>query len=183
MIIYASDPSMTNFGWCVGKGDSAQGFDIIDGGCIKTRSNASENGVTKTEDQTRRMRYMCKEIEDQFDEYEPNLVACEYQPGYTSSKTAKCSGMVNSMVISSAYFLGDLPVEWYQPGAVKKIILGKKSGTKEEIRNHLEEDYPNLSSFYGGTKYQTEAVGDAAAVLECAVNKSELVKVILTTGA
>jgi Holliday junction resolvasome RuvABC endonuclease subunit len=70
-----------------------------------------------------------------------------------------------------------IPVEWYSEMDAKKYLVGKRSATKQDTINAIEQEYGD--KWVTGTKYIDEAVADAIAIYHVACQQSNVLKMYL----
>lgn len=89
-----------------------------------------------------------------------------YTPGSGRNllNTAQAVGVIKGALFA----MGKIPFE-FKPSEVKQTILGRKSGSKDEIQEALTRIYPNLPELLGvHAKGKWEHMADAVALAECA---------------
>lgn len=169
MKILTNDPSITAWGWAVIHMEKGR-LRILDTGCIKTESEATKRRIRKSDDLTRRLEEISKELVRIHEKHGIDWILSEAPHGSQSAVAAKMIGAVAGILSSFATVL-ELPVEWYSEHDAKKHLLGKRSATKKEIINAIVDIYGDQWRL--DIKYKDEAVADALAVFHVGRESSQ----------
>lgn len=163
-MILSNDPSLTAWGWIIA------GFDgvIHDAGCIKTTSEHKKRRIRKGDDTVRRLGVICNALLGKMKVHGVEYVLSELPHGSQSASAAMMIGATTGIMqaLSQAKGLG---VEWYSENDVKKHLFGRKSVTKDAMRERIAELYDVP---WTGVKYRDEAIADAIGVYDTARSHS-----------
>jgi Holliday junction resolvasome RuvABC endonuclease subunit len=139
---------------------------------IETDREAASRKIAVSADDNRRFHEIHSRVVaflQQVPSGEKALIAMEgfaYMPGAGRNllKTAQAVGVIKGAV----YAAGKIPWE-FQPGEIKRVLLGAKSGSKQQVHTVLKDRYPTLEEkLKPYAKGKWEHITDALALTECA---------------
>lgn len=166
-VILTNDPSITAWGWVVVKNDV-----ILAAGCIKTIPEHAKMRIRKSDDRTRRVSEIARQLHSIIQEYGVNYILSELPHGSQNAQAATMLGVVVGILQTMADVLS-FPIEWFSEADSKKEALGKKAGSKNEMIERMCVLY-NIP--VKGVKYYDEAICDAMAVYNIAKIYSPVLK-------
>lgn len=156
-IILALDPSLRAFGYSI-IGVNGWGNYLLAGGCIKTESKKSANGVSES------LHLIGTALSDIITQWKVTEIVFEDPEGARSSSAARslfcCKGLILGICVQTK-----LPFTGIVPKEVKKRVHGSVVKDKDLILSDVLKVFPNLYLVTGTkTKSVVHAVSDAAAV-------------------
>ncbi len=171
MYLIGIDPGLAKIGLALVHHNGERHLERLE--LIETQKEAdTSNKWTVSGDDNRRYWELHRCVTEFLAEVPPKenlLVAVEafaYVPGAGRNllKTAQAVGVIKGAI----YAYGKRPFE-FQPGHIKRVILGTKSGSKAQVETVLKERYPNLEEELARfAKGKREHLSDALALTECA---------------
>lgn len=167
--VLACDPSLTAFGWVV-----LNGTDIMECGCIKTKTSGKKSRIRKGDDRMRRVSEINHVLKTVIEKYKVRYIVSELPHGSQSAVAAIALGLVNGAVQSMADFTG-IGLEWYSEGDAKKALLGRANASKDEIIAAIDNLYDVP---WNNTKATDEAIADAMAIYHVASIQSATIKLL-----
>lgn len=169
-LILTNDPSMTAWGWVVISLDGT----VVDMGCIKTAPENKKKRIRKSDDRLRRIDEIYTALLEITTKYHIKLILSEAPHGSQNASAAVMIGMV-AAVIQAFDSILNYPVEWYSEEEAKKAVLGKRSASKQEMIDAIQNLYDIKLP---GVKYKDEAIADAVAVFHAAKHHSNIIKML-----
>ena len=166
LIILTNDPSVTAWGYAVLDAD-----EVLDAGCIKTESHAKKLRIRKGDDDVRRIQEINQTLLSVIQTHNVNYILAELPHGSQNASAAKMIGMTAAVLQTLSDVLG-IGIEWYSEADAKKAVLGKITGTKQQMIDRITELYFDVS--WTGIKYRDEAVADALAIHYAATKSSSV---------
>ncbi len=145
---------------------------LIDVAFLSTEKGDPSNKIAVSADYNHRYHDLYSQVCDFLDKVPDNerlLIGIEgfaYTPGAGRSllNTAQAVGVIKA----ACFARGKIPFE-FKPSQVKQKVLGKKSGSKQEVMDALIERYPNLPELLEPyAKGKWEHMTDAVGLVECA---------------
>lgn len=172
--ILACDPSFTAWGWAV-----VSERNVVDFGVISTKPQAKKMKIREGDDRIRRIGEIYSELKDIIAKHRVYYIVAELPHGSQNAKAAIMMGSV-AAILSGFDQLRGVPVEWYSENDAKKALLGRISASKGEVVQAVAErfDWPQT-----GTQYIDEAVSDALAIYNVALQQSPTVKFLNQDGS
>jgi Holliday junction resolvasome RuvABC endonuclease subunit len=150
MIVLGLDVSMTNTGWVVAVCDSDNRLFLKACGVIQTEKLATKEKVSNTVDTLRRAAHIHDELETVCSKHNPVLICAESMswPRNAGSaiKMSAAWGAISPLLMKH-------PLIEVGPQAIKKVLTGSRSATKEEVEQaakqrlaHSHQSIPLLES-------------------------------------
>lgn len=192
------DPSLRATGYvvaAVGEWVGAPGRTTmrpIEGGWIPTKPSANKKQMYAADDDTACARAVVEGLGNVIINHTPAAVFVEAPSGSQSYRGATGNGIVMGLLAALSWFHTEIPFVWINALTVKVELLGKRSGSKEEIANEVffgmggmgriiykddgASDAPNFP------KKGQEAIIDAAAVL-LAAQSTDVYKLLASGGS
>ena len=172
--VLVNDPSIRAWGFIVVGIDNGK-IEILEVGCIKTEPEAKKRRIRKGDDTVRRIQEVNSTLLRLFKRYNIVHILTEQPHGSQSASAAVMIGMVTGMVqtISDCLNVG---VEWYSEGECKYYLLGKRSATKNEVKEAVKKIY---KINWTGVGYKDEAIADAMAVFHFACTNSPMLAMLM----
>jgi len=167
--VLTCDPSFTAWGWAV-----LEGHLVVDHGCIRTEPEAKKRKIREGDDRVRRTAELVRELLKIIQRYKVSFIVSELPHGSQNAKAAVMMGVVVGVVQGISICM-DVPVEWYSENDAKKALLNRKSISKREVIEAINELY---EVEWKGVKYYDEAVADALAVYCAAEYTSTTLKIL-----
>lgn len=170
MYLVGIDPGLARVGMALVHHNGTRNLLGVD--LVETDKESGSRKIAVSADDNRRFHEIHERVEaflSQVPRGEKVLVAIEgfaYMPGSGRNllKTAQAVGVIKGAV----YAAGKMPWE-FQPGEIKRVLLGAKSGSKQQVHLVLQDRYPNLSEkLKPYAKGKWEHITDAVALTECA---------------
>ena len=167
--ILTNDPSLTGWGWAVldehGK--------VFESGCIKTEPQSKKQRIRVGDDRTRRVTEINTVLLTMIRKWGVNYILSELPHGSQSAVSAIMIGITTGITqtIADAF---NIPIEWYSEQDSKKLVLNKKSATKDEMLEIIKQLYPDVQWSKAG--YINQAIADALAIHYCASKNSSILK-------
>ncbi len=181
--ILALDPSLRCSGWVV----FSEGMPIRHG-IIQTQARGRKSSLRKGSADIQDIISIQRELLHICTDYNIALVVAEESAGSSkSTRGTKSLAYAMSIVCSLDGFLG-IPIVWVRYDDVKKYTVGKKSATKEEVRNVAQSHWAKYVWPINGrgkdevSKPYVEAVGDAAGVYYAARQLDPTVRILEKRG-
>lgn len=168
--ILTNDPSMTAWGWAVLDWNG----NILDTGCIKTKTEGKKRRIRKGDETTKRISEINQTLLAKIKEYNVTYLLSELPHGSQNASAAVMIGAVTGIVQTIADVM-DIGVEWYSEGDSKKNALGKLSAEKSEMIHAINKIWPQI---WTGVKYIDEAVADALAIYYVASKQSATLRLL-----
>lgn len=166
--VMTHDPSTRGWGWAV---LDSTGHVLI-AGCIKTQPEHKKRRIRKGDDYARRVGEINLEIKKVVDAYRINYMLVELPHGSQNANGAKMIGMVTGICQTISVW-ENIGIEWYSEGDGKKAVLGKLTGTKQEMIAAIGKLYKVPWTNVG---FRDEAIADALAIHYAASQQSEILK-------
>lgn len=117
-------------------------------------------------DDAQRAALLYKGIMEELRESRPVLVAVELPSGSQSAVSAKAGGIATGVIASIREALPEVSFLWLRENQIKLSLLGKRSGSKEEIAKVVLARIPDLAEHLAEIpKTKREHITDAAAVV------------------
>jgi Holliday junction resolvasome RuvABC endonuclease subunit len=169
MYLVGIDPGLARVGMALVHHNGLRSLVGVD--LIETDKESSSRKIAVSADDNRRFHEIHTRVEaflSKVPSGEKALVAIEgfsYVPGSGRNllKTAQAVGVIKGAVYAS----GKIPWE-FQPGEIKRVLLGAKSGSKQQVHVVLKDRYPNLEDkLRPYAKGKWEHITDALALTEC----------------
>jgi len=168
--ILNNDPSVTAWGWSITDWKE----NILDAGCIKTKSEHKKRRIRKGDDTVRRISIINKKLKEIVDEYNVGFMTSELPHGSQSASAATMIGIVTGIIQTWSDAL-NIGIEWYSQGDVKKCLFGRQSVTKAEMIDKIDSIY---SVPWTDIKYRDEAIADSLGVYRTFTQKSSMFKLM-----
>lgn len=168
LIVMSCDPSLTGWGYTIIKGKK-----VITFGCIRTSAENKKRRIRKGDDMVRRVGEIVVTLLTEIRMHKVSYLVTELPHGSQTASGAVMQGIVMGIMetIARAELL---PIEWYsEHDAKKEAIPGKKVITKNDMIEAMEKKF---SFEWPKHKYIREAVADALAIYNCAINTSPTLK-------
>lgn len=165
--ILCCDPSFTAWGYAVVDIECR----LYDSGKIKTEPKSHKLKIRKGEDRVRRILEILVPLNDLIEKHNICLIVSELPHGSQNANASIMIGVVTGILQTMSYFM-DIPIEWYDQGEAKKLLLGKREGEKEEIIEVISEMYPEREWGQWRKKGEDEAIADSLAIYELAREES-----------
>jgi Holliday junction resolvasome RuvABC endonuclease subunit len=147
----------------------------LDCGCIKTAPDHKKKRIRKSDDSIRRVSEINNILLTLIIKHDVDFILSEAPHGSQNASAAVMIGMVTGMLQTIADCL-QIPIEWYSEGDSKKVLLGKKSATKQETINRIKDHFPGLP--WKKAKYANEAIADAMSIYYTALTLSSTLKLL-----
>jgi len=183
MIILATDPSLTAFGYAVIKAEGSE-WDLITVGCIQTKARvkAKRRKVTVDKAGTKvimpavpapylssdwecmRLKVIADKLNELCDTHKVEAVIFEDPAGSKSAFASRALAEVKGLVIG--FCIGaNLPYTPVRAKVVKDKLTSNKNAEKDEIRTVVDCHFPEFEGLVAGkTKVEKEAASDACGV-------------------
>lgn len=170
MYLVGIDPGLAKVGLALVHHDGAKR--LVKVRLIETEKSDRAQKMAVSADNNMRYHELFTALKDFLSDVPPGekvIVGIEgfgYTPGSGRNllNTAQAVGVLKGGLFS----MGKVPFE-FKPSEVKTTILGRKSGSKEEVQEALVRMYPNLPELLGQyAKGKWEHLADAVALAECA---------------
>lgn len=174
--ILACDPSLTGWGWAIINWDGS----VVDTGMIKTEPLHKKMRIRVGDDFARRIKEIVQVLFTNIKTHNVNYMVCELPHGSQNANAAKMVGAVPSIMETMAMTL-DLGLEWYSEADGKKIVLGKTSGSKDDMVKAIKKLFPEVYFKPTGAKAINEAVADSLACYMIASVQSNTMKMMKKT--
>lgn len=171
MNVLTNDPSFTAWGWAI----VDEVNNVIDSGCIKTAPENKKMRIRKSDDRIRRTEEIIDRLYNLVDEYKVELILTEIPHGSQNASAAVMMGIVIGIITTIA-FSRNIPLETYSEQDAKKMLLGKKAATKEDVIEAIDRIY---EVDWTKTKYIDESVADSLAIHNVARHQSQLLKMLI----
>lgn len=171
MRILTNDPSFTAWGYAVIE-IKARRTEVIAVGCIKTEPENKLRRIRKSDDTTRRISELVRELKEVIDYYEVTYLLCEAIHGSQNASAAVMMGATVGIMQTLATVTG-LPIEWYSEADAKKALANTRSLSKPKTIEAIKKLY---TIPWANVKYKDEAVADAMAIFHCAIIHSEVLR-------
>ena len=168
MIILTNDPSITGWGYAVISQSQNNQEVIKTAGCIRTAPEHQKKRIRKSDDLSRRISEINTNLITTITTFKVDYIVTEMPHGSQSASAMKMLGVVSGMLQTMSDCL-DIPIEYYSEQDAKKFLLGKKSATKEDTIQAIDELYEVP---WGKQLYKNEAIADALAVYHVAQHES-----------
>jgi Holliday junction resolvasome RuvABC endonuclease subunit len=164
--ILVNDPSITAWGYAVVSLHNKK--EIIEVGCIKTSSESKSRRIRKGDDRVRRIQEINDALISLIKKHNVVFMLSELPHGSQNASAAVMIGIVTGIAqtLSACFNIG---IEWYSEGDVKKNLLGKRSATKNEVKEEIKKYYDIEWTNVG---YKDEAIADAVAIYDLAIKTS-----------
>lgn len=171
MVILGIDPGIATTGYGIIRVDSnkkntktnlANGFDLIDYGCLVTDKEMKEPD---------RLKKLHGDMSALLEKHKPDIVAIEMLFFFRNAKTIIAVGQAKG-VITLATSQSEIPVKEYAPLQIKSVLVGygraKKKEVEKKVKEILEEKTLKLKTGKKGkdNHFLDDAV-DALAVAIC----------------
>ena len=160
LAILTNDPSFTAWGWAI----LTPASEILETGCIKTEPKAKKLRVRKGDDRVRRTKEICMQLLAVIKKYDVSFMVSELPHGSKNASAAIMMGVVVGILEGISCTTG-ISLEWFSEADAKMSVLGKKSASKLEMLDAIDEFYdvqwPNVG-------YKDEAIADAIAIFHVA---------------
>lgn len=167
-IVMACDPSLTGWGYVLLCGNK-----VIKAECIKTVPEQKKRRIRKGDDNVRRIGEIIHVLRAEIEENNVTYLITELPHGSQNAAGAMMIGAVIGIMetLARCYAIG---VEWYSENDAKKAAAaGRKITTKADMIEVMDSkfivDWPNA-------KYKKEAIADALAIYNCALQESSTLK-------
>lgn len=131
-----------------------------------TTKKDSTKKVRASSDLIRRVKYLHTNIIDTITKYSPQVIFAETPSGSKSSNAMKSYGISCALIA----IIEPAPIQ-VTPQEVKKQVLGKISGTKEEIISYVSEKYPDFN--LPKAKTRAEHIADAVCIAESGITTNQ----------
>ena len=168
--ILTNDPSMTAWGW----GILTFSVEIIELGCIKTKTEGKKRRIRKGDETTARISEINKILLELIRKYNVTYILSELPHGSQNAAAAVMIGVVAGIAQTIADTL-DIGIEWFSEGDSKKCLLGKISATKQETIDAIDQIY---AVPWTNIKWRDEAIADALSIHYCATKQSSSLKLL-----
>lgn len=145
---------------------------IIIHNCIQTKPDLKKNRIRKGDSTVRRISEINKELLEVIKRYDVRYILAELPHGSQNADAAVMIGVVTGIIQTISDTLG-IGIEWYSEGDSKKLVLGKRSATKQEMIERIDTLYKIQWSKF---KYHNEAIADALAIHFIASKQSPTLK-------
>lgn len=162
--ILANDPSIGGWGFAI---IDFQG-NVLHANCIKTKKESKKLRMRQGDDRVRRIQEINTVLKTVIRKYNVQYILGELPHGSQSASSAIMLGICPGILQTISDF-ENLPIEWYSEGDAKKALCGKISLSKTETIAHIKKIY-NVQ--FSGVKYKDEAIADALAIHNVAMQKS-----------
>lgn len=171
--VLTNDPSLTAWGWAVLDSSGR----VLQSGCIKTQPEQKKRRIRKGDDTMRRINEINTVLKKIVEGYQVNYILAELPHGSQNASAARMIGMVGGMLQTISDW-NDIAIEWYSEADAKKAALGKISATKQEMIDAMNEKYGGYAgqAWQTGIKYKDEAIADALAIHNAAMQQSPYLK-------
>lgn len=166
--VLTNDPSLTAWGWAVVDGAGR----VLQSGCIKTTPEQKKRRIRKGDDNMRRINEINVMLKKIVEGYKVNYILAELPHGSQNASAARMIGTVGGMLQTISDWT-DIAIEWYSEGDAKKAAVGKLSATKAEMITMMSNYYAGWRT---GIKYKDEAIADALAIHNVAMDQSHVLK-------
>lgn len=171
--ILACDPSLTGWGWAIINWDGS----VVDSGMIKTEPMHKKMRIRVGDDFARRLKEIIKVLFDNITKHKVNYMVCELPHGSQNAAAAKMTGAVPSIMETLSVTL-DVGLEWYSEADGKKAVLGKSSGSKDDMVYAIKKLFPDVYFKEVGAKAVNEAIADSLACYYVASIQSNVMKML-----
>lgn len=142
--ILVLDPSFRNTGYVV-LALQPTGEVIKEAGVIVTKKADKKKRAYAGDDNHRCAQEIATRLDGLLTTWGPSIIIAEAQAGSKSSKAAQLMGM-SWGVISGLAVVFDIPVMQAQPTDVKEANCGNKKASKDDIREAVQEQYPEAEA-------------------------------------
>lgn len=168
--IMTNDPSLTAWGYAILNNRSQ----VLKVGCLRTEPRAKKLRIRVGDDNVRRISELNINLIELIETHNVRYLLAELPHGSQMAKGAQMIGMVTGILqaIADCKRLG---IEWYSEGDAKTCLLGRRSVTKSQTIDAIEQHYTIPWTRY---KYANEAIADAMAVYHVATTQSSVLRFI-----
>jgi Holliday junction resolvasome RuvABC endonuclease subunit len=157
------DIGFVKTGWALGEIIGDGEYHIRAVGCIATERDAHKKALRVADSDVERCQIIVRELMKVIHEHQPRSMVVELpHGGARGARALRCMGMATALAAAMAEFLA-LPVEWVTPGEVKKAVVGKRSGSKDSIKDAVRADYPEIE--WPNATMLHEHIADAVGAL------------------
>ena len=165
--ILSCDPSLTAWGWVV-----LQGNLVLAHGCIKTEPQAKKRKIREGDDRSRRVVEIIASLYKVIKTHDVAYIVSEMPHGSQNAKAAVMIGIVVG-VMETISFYSKIPLEWHSEDDAKIALLGRRSATKKQIKDAVDQLYDVK---WLGVQFRDEAIADALAIYYAAECHSPTLK-------
>jgi Holliday junction resolvasome RuvABC endonuclease subunit len=169
--ILTNDPSFRAWGWAILNNKN----EVITSGCIKTEPEQKKRRIRTSDDRYRRTVEIVQRLQDLIKMHNVNYILSEAPHGSQNASAAVMIGIVTGITTTISECM-NVPIEYYSEQDAKKMVLGKKAATKDDMVKAIHKLYPDL--VWRNIKYIDEAIADALAIHYVATKQSQLLKMM-----
>lgn len=181
--ILGVDPGFASFGWsdCALEGRSphaGEALTPIKVGLIETKKSPKKMGLLQSSDNLRRLRELHEKISEVVDDmaqrYDRIILAVESQSWPRNSMSSAKIGMAWGVLASVTHAYA---MEQISPQAIKKILTGQRSASKEAVLAAVRDIWPRVDDLLSSIpSSKREHPVDALAASIAVVQSSEMVR-------
>jgi len=170
--ILGFDSGLASFGWCHATLSSDGVLSFLGVGVWRTAPNP---GVfaRKADDMSSRCRWLYRSLRHLAHEHRPDVITVEslaFPKGRVQWSVISGLGRARALVDALAAEV-DADVFERMPQELKRATTGSVSGSKEQVRQSLEDRYPELRALWPEQKTLLEHAGDACASVHAALEQ------------
>jgi Holliday junction resolvasome RuvABC endonuclease subunit len=169
-VVLTNDPSFTGWGWVVLDANSK----ILEAGAIQTKPDDKKLRIRKGDDTVRRTAEILKILLGVIKKHKVTYLVSELPHGSQNAQGAIMIGIVVGIAQSISDAL-EIPIEYYSEADAKGAIAGKDVVSKAKMIALIKELFEVP---WTGVKYKDEAIADALAIYNVAIQQSPTLKLM-----
>ncbi len=136
----ACDTGLLHFGWAIGTRAQDGTVEVLSGGVFLQPKATKKRNVKQMEDDFDRAAKLTAKLAEVMDSHKPHVLCVESLSLPRNSSTAAKLGRAMG-VVSALSMLAKVAVVSISPQEVKEACLGKRGGSKSEVRGFLTKRY------------------------------------------
>lgn len=174
--ILGIDPGFGNIGICVSKKLYKENLNVIRMDTITTKPEYKKRNNYVEDDNMRRIRIIVQEINNIIETNDINVICFEEFSQMRNAVSArKVYGVIGGILTLA--FIHDIPIFQSRPQDIKLKLCKKRSATKIDIQNALNEMFPEIKNILPKATGKHEHCYDAlSSIVSCL--DSDILKII-----